>query len=213
MSLWHPKRVLALAPHRDDYEIGAGGTIFKLFASGADIYGIIFSQARIYPPNMFPSERYAKEARNSADALEIPQDRLEILDLPVHNLPNHRQEVLQKLIDIKLWLDPDLILVPTSDDVHQDHAVVNAEAKRAFKDRTLLGYEMPWNNLHFHQQLVIGLTKLEMDVKLNALSQYESQKNRPYFDPEFITSWGRVRGRQINAPFGEAFEVIRWVIR
>jgi LmbE family N-acetylglucosaminyl deacetylase len=48
---------------------------------------------------------------------------------------------------------PDLILPMNSHDSHQDHEVVHKESVRAFRGRTLLGYEISWNQ----QQNVVSL--------------------------------------------------------
>ena len=39
------KKVLVLAPHTDDGELGAGGFISKLIEDGADVYYMAFSTA------------------------------------------------------------------------------------------------------------------------------------------------------------------------
>ena len=50
------------------------------------------------------------------------------------------------MITLKRELQPDLVVTPTTDDIHQDHSVVSIESKQAFKATSILGYEVPWNN-------------------------------------------------------------------
>ena len=83
---------------------------------------------------------------------------------------------------------------------------------RAFKQTSLLGYEVPWNNLTFNNQCFITLTQQQLDKKIYALDAYNSQKTRYYATEEYIKSLAKTRGVQINAGFAEAFEVIRWII-
>ena len=83
---------------------------------------------------------------------------------------------------------------------------------RAFKKSTILAYEMPWNNINFSTQLFIKLEGKHLDVKLAALMEYASQKEKPYANKDYIISLARTRGVSIDAEFAEAFEVVRWVI-
>lgn len=46
-------KVLALNPHPDDGELGAGGTIAKFVEEGKDVYYIAFSTCEISIPNGF----------------------------------------------------------------------------------------------------------------------------------------------------------------
>ena len=39
-------KVLVLAPHTDDGEIGCGGTIARFIEEGADVYYVAFSSAK-----------------------------------------------------------------------------------------------------------------------------------------------------------------------
>ncbi len=211
--LWDISTALAISPHRDDYELGAGGTIARLLSNGATVYGAIFCLARIYSEAEFDPANYELEAMNGARALGINPDNITMRDLPVHNLPAYRQTILQTLVDLKAKLNPDLVLIPSCQDIHQDHATVSQEAVRAFKDTTILGYEMPWNNLTFSPQCIVALDDSQVLTKLRAINQYESQAGRSYCAHDFLVSWVRFRGTQIHAKYGEAFEVIRWAIR
>nr|HPI00368.1 hypothetical protein [Chitinophagaceae bacterium] len=83
---------------------------------------------------------------------------------------------------------------------------------RAFKNHTLLGYELIWNNLTFNTQCFIKLEKKHIESKINALKEYKSQGFRDYLSAEFIHSLAKARGVQIGAEYAEAFEVIRLII-
>lgn len=50
------KNVYVLAPHTDDGELGAGGTISKLIESGANVYYFAFSTAETSVPDGFPKD-------------------------------------------------------------------------------------------------------------------------------------------------------------
>src|SRR5699024_3900837 len=122
-----------------------------------------------------------------------------------------RQEILEELVKIRSNINPDLVLIPSSQDVHQDHQVLQEEGLRAFKNFSVLGYELPWNHITFSAQAFINLTREDLDLKWNALTEYKTQMElkRPYFTREFIYGLAKVRGTQINKEYAEAFEVFR----
>ena len=102
------------------------------------------------------------------------------------------------------------MFIPSSADIHQDHGVIHNEGVRAFKNVTILGYELPWNNLSVHLQCGISLDSDHIELKIKALAQYASQGSRSYFSEDFIRSLSLVRGIQFNTRQAEAFEVIRF---
>ena len=206
-------RALVLAPHTDDGEFGCGGTIAKLLAEGAEVHYAAFSSAeRSLPPGADP-RALVKELKEAMRSLGIAEQRLHVLDYGVRDFPEHRQAILDDLLKLKAAVDPDLVLLPSVNDTHQDHQTVAHEGFRAFKDRTILGYEIPWNNRTFNTESFVLLDKAHIDAKVKALMCYQSQLGRSYANEQFIRSLAVTRGTQIGAPYAEAFEVVRWVIR
>jgi LmbE family N-acetylglucosaminyl deacetylase len=147
--------------------------------------------------------------KKAAEILLI--NNLEILDFPRRIFPKQRQEILQVLYDYNQKNNPDLILTPTTTDLHQDHSVITNEAMRAFKSSSILGYEMPWNNIQITTNSFIPLSEEHVNKKMSALHQYDTQSNRFYFDEEYFRSILRMRGTQIQSKYAEAFEVIKFV--
>lgn len=194
--------VLALSPHTDDAELGAGGTLSKLKRNGAEITIFGFSA---------PRDVNKKEFRASTDILGA--DDIEIFGFETRRFLSSRQDILQILYDYNQKHQPDLVLTPSTNDLHQDHQVVTEEAMRAFKSSTVLGYELPWNNIHFDQNCFIELEQPNVDMKLEMLSKYKSQiGRRNYFEEDYLRGLVRTRGVQIDSQYAEGFEVIRLVI-
>ena len=143
------KNVLVLAPHTDDGELGAGGTIAKLIEAGSKVTYIAFSTASKSVPEGLPSDILKTEVKAATKALGILDENLIIYDYQVRQLGYHRQDILEELIRLRTLNEFDLILTPSLKDIHQDHATVAQESLRAFKNITILGYELIWNNLSF----------------------------------------------------------------
>ena len=55
------QRVLVLAPHTDDGEFGAGGTMARLVEEGAEVRYVAFSIATRSLPEGFPPDTLARE--------------------------------------------------------------------------------------------------------------------------------------------------------
>lgn len=206
------KNVYVLAPHTDDGELGAGGTISKLIELGANVYYFAFSTAETSVPDGFPKDILKTEVMNATKKLGIPKENVIIYNYEVRKLNYVRQEILEDLIKHRKILKPDLVLMPSLHDIHQDHSTIAQEGLRAFKNSTILGYELIWNNLTFDTTSFVRLDKKYIQSKCNALKEYKSQNTRDYMSEEFIFSLAKTRGVQIGVEYAESFEVIRWVI-
>jgi len=204
-------RVLVLAPHTDDGELGCGGTISRLVAEGREVYYAAFSTAAESVPPPFPPDILEKEVRQGTKVLGISPANLLVYKYKVRHLPQMRQEILEELVRMKREIDPKTVFLPSAQDLHQDHQTIHLEGLRAFKTITVLGYELPWNNLSFDYRHFCILTRAHVQTKIAALSCYQSQQHRPYTQEEFIWSWARTRGGQIMVEYAEAFDVLRWV--
>lgn len=205
------QRVLVLAPHTDDAELGCGGTLARLLERGAAVHVMVFSTAEESLPPGKPPDTLRREFHAASDALGVPEAHRHVYDYPVRRLSYHRQEVLEAMVALGRELRPDLVLLPSGHDLHQDHQVVYAEGLRAFKSGSVLGYELPWNHISFDAQAFVALEEAHLRQKWTALQAYRTQfeLERPYFTEDFIWGLARVRGTQVKVPLAEAFEVLR----
>ena len=206
------KKALILAPHTDDGELAFGASIHKMLEDGTQVYYVAFSTCRDSLPDHMAQDTLEIEVRNALRILGMPEANLILCNFQVRDFPNQRQEILQKMVNLKNKIEPDVVFMPSSVDIHQDHQVIHNEGLRAFKSSTLLGYEMPWNNINFTASAFIKVNSLNLEVKLAALKEYKSQQNRTYLNKEFINGLAKVRGVQAGSEYAEAFEAIRIVI-
>ncbi len=205
------KRILALAPHTDDAELGAGGYIYQSILQGATVLYVAFSDCKNSLDKKYPPNTLSKECLLSTKTLGISYTK--ILDFDVRNFHSKRQEILDKLIEIKKDFNPEEVLTPSRSDIHQDHQVITNEAIRAYKMCSILGYELPWNCFNIHLDYFVELTEETIKKKLEALKKYESQKQRFYFSKKYILNHLKSKGSLIEVDFAETFEIIRKVDR
>lgn len=205
-------RVLVLAPHTDDGEFGCGGSIAKFIEEGKQVYYVAFSTAEKSVPEGWPKDILETEVKDATKRIGIPPANLIIYKYEVRKLNYIRQEILEELVKIKKEIRPDLVFIPSGNDLHQDHTTVAVEGTRAFKQVSILGYELPWNNITFHTQVFIKLKEEHIQRKIHALKAYSSQSGKDYASDDFIWSWAKTRGTQIGTKYAETFEITRWVI-
>lgn len=205
-------RVLVLAPHTDDGELGCGGTMARLVEEGKTIYYVAFSICEDSVPEGFAPEILLAEVHKATAFLGIPSANLTVHRYRVRTFPQHRQEILEDLVRLRAELDPDLVFMPSWHALHQDHKTICDEGLRAFKRTSCLGYDLPWDMVTFNSTAFVRLEERHVHKKIEALKCYASQQARNYVDGRYMEGLARVRGGQIDAEFAEAFEIMRLVV-
>jgi N-acetylglucosamine malate deacetylase 1 len=201
--------VLILAPHTDDGELGCGGTIAKLLENNYNLTYIAFSTCEESVPVGFPRNSLILEVKAATKRLGIKAENLIIRNYPVRKFNSYRQEILEDLINLKKELLPNMVFMPCSTSIHQDHKIIYEEGLRAFKNCTCYGYELPWDNNNFITSAFYKLDEKHITAKAEAVKLYATQHFRNYVDHDFIKGLARVRGAQIYTLYAEAFEAIR----
>ncbi|MGG2196790.1 PIG-L deacetylase family protein [Paenibacillus validus] len=205
-------KILVLSAHTDDIELGCGATVNKWINEGKEVHYLAFSAAEESVPYPFPKDQLRKEAFQSTAVLGINEQNIQVLKYPVRRFSEYRQHILDDMVKTKTQIQPDLIILPCLKDVHQDHQVVSMEGIRAFKNHSILAYELPWNLYSFKNMCYSLVDDVHMDHKYKALQCYKTQENRPYFNKDFIYGLAKMRGVQVNYAYAECFEMVRWII-
>jgi LmbE family N-acetylglucosaminyl deacetylase len=192
--------IVVLSPHVDDETLAVGGTIAKYIERGADVYVYAFSTGL----------SNVNEFRAACKSLKTTSHPF--THFKTRHFGEHRQQVLDCMVEIQKQLKPNVVFVPAQSDCHQDHQVITEEAKRAFKHATIYGYECPWNSYNFSNTCYNVLSPEHVTAKVIAMQEYSSQFSKIYFKEENIISLARVRGMQAGTEYAECFEVIRQFI-
>jgi LmbE family N-acetylglucosaminyl deacetylase len=201
------KKLLLIAPHVDDIEISAGGTIVKWQREKKyEMYYAVFSYAHESNPG-FNMER---ENLRALEALGHFTDII-AYNYEVRWFPDYRQKILEDLVQIRKEIDPDLVIAPSTDSWHQDHLTVATEAQRAFRDRNMLLYKHPWDcKGPYYVNYFVPILGGDLGKKVFALTYYESQmEKRDYMNPDYIETMARWNGVLCGVEFAEGFEVFK----
>jgi LmbE family N-acetylglucosaminyl deacetylase len=201
-----------IAPHTDDVELGCGGSIARFIEEGEeDISVAAFSTAEESVPKGFPRTALRDEFHNAMQTLGVRKEKLHVFDYAVRKLSYNRQDVLEQLVDLRKAVDPEVVFLPSGEDLHQDHQTVHNEGVRAFKDITMWGYELPWNTITFPTRGFVTLEERHIQKKWKALQAYKTQLTlkRPYFSLDYVRGIAMVRGIQVKSKYAEAFDIIR----
>lgn len=209
--MFKPKKILVLAPHTDDGELGCGGTIAKFCAEGREVFYAAFCLCSKSLPAGLAADTLERECKKATSVLGIKPSNLVLFNYEVRELPQSRQQILEELLLLNKKINPDMVLLPATSDVHQDHQVIHQEGLRAFKNTTFAGYELPWNNYSFHTNFFMRLAESDLTKKTEALKEYQSQAHRNYMQEDFIRSLAKVRGVQCNSEYAEAFELYKLI--
>ena len=202
-------KVLAIAPHCDDVELGCLGYLLKLAEQGHDTYVIAYSYSEDSLPEGMKLAML-NEFNSAMDAAGINHSNF---NYKVRTFHEHRQEILETMVEERKRNNPDMVLIPCSADIHQDHQVIHAEGVRAFSRYcNVLGYELPWNCREFNPTHFVELTKAQLDRKIELIYHYKSQVHlhRDYFDKTLLRGFARVRGLQVKRTYAEAYETITY---
>ncbi len=212
-------RILLLSAHIDDADTGCGASVARYSYEGNEIYYAVFTLAEESLPADLPKDIMEKELVEATRILGIPSGNHIVKKYPVRRFPQYRQEILEDMVQMNKEINPSLVFMPSKFDTHQDHAVIAEEGFRAFKSSSILGYEMPWNNISFESSAFISLKAEYVDRKIRALNCYRSQKLRTVElgrEPSIskkIMSWAQFRGHQIYVEYAEAFHILRWIVK
>jgi LmbE family N-acetylglucosaminyl deacetylase len=195
-------RILFLSPHPDDIELGCGGFMTQLSRTETDMRAIIFSSEFQNAPSVLEENRKALNHFKINTAIHA--------NFTPREFSNHFNETTNLIMSTAKLYDIDMIVCPSSNDPHPDHQTIYKAVTRFWK-KDLICYEPPSSNNKSDFNFFIELQQKDLDEKIKALGEYESQikLNRRYFDPQYITALALTRGINIDKKYAEAYKIER----
>jgi LmbE family N-acetylglucosaminyl deacetylase len=101
-------RILIIAPHTDDGELGCGGSIARFIEDGKEVYYIALSACENEIPEGYPKDILKDECYKATGLLGIPKNNVFIYDFENKNFPHQRQQIFDCLEKLKKDISPDI---------------------------------------------------------------------------------------------------------
>jgi len=196
-----PLNILCLGAHCDDIEIGAGGTLLKMFEEYKinQVRWVVFASNEIRKKEATLSAgEFLKSVKNSDIIIQSYRDGF---------LPFLAAEIKDFFEKIKKDFIPDLIFTHYRDDRHQDHRLVSDLTWNTWRNHLVLEYEIP----KYDGDLGIPNFFVPLEEKYIAernkiiIESFESQRDKHWFDDSTFRALPRLRGMESATEFAEAF--------
>ncbi len=200
------KRVLFLGAHPDDIELGCGALLHHIVGL-TDVLCVTLSDNQKNPELKNVKDEHFK----SMAVLGVPQEKIVLGPFTTRVFPDSRQEILEYFLKLRADFNPDLIFTHSRQDVHQDHNVMTDESLRAFRGITLLGFDVVRSSYGFFPHFLVEVSEEDVNKKIEALSQYETYRDKYYFNSELTRSIMVRHGALAEKPFAEGFDILRIV--
>jgi LmbE family N-acetylglucosaminyl deacetylase len=200
------KRILFLGAHPDDIELGCGALVHQI-AQQTEILCVTLSDNQKNPD----LKKVKNEHLQSMKVLGVPEEKIVLGPFSTRVFPDSRQDILEYFLKLRKDFRPDLIFTHSKQDVHQDHNTMTDEALRAFRGITVLGFDVVRSSYGFFPSFLVEVTEEDVNKKIEALSEYETYKDRYYFNSELTRSIMVRHGALAERPFAEGFDILRIV--
>ena len=211
-------RVLAVGAHPDDVEIGCGGTLVRFKQKGHEVYILVLTKGEA------SGDPWIREKECGLSA-EIIGAEILFGDLKDTKITDG-VETIMAIENVINQLKPDFIFSHSQKDSHQDHRNVGfATLSAARRSKRVFLYESPAALREFCPQVFVDVSST-FDIKMKALSTFNSQTSKPFFmginkyeeSPSILRVINAVeglaifRGFQAGVQLAEAFEVGRFIL-
>lgn len=200
------KRVLFLGAHPDDIELGCGALLHHIVKQ-TEVLCVTLSDNQKNPD----LQNVKNEHFESMAVLGVAKEKIVLGPFTTRVFPDARQEILEYFLSLRRDFKPDLIFVHSKQDVHQDHLTMTDEALRAFRGITVLGFDVVRSSYGFFPHFLVEVSEEDVNKKIEALSCYETYRDRYYFNSELTRSIMVRHGALAERRFAEGFDILRIV--
>jgi len=200
------KKILFLGAHPDDIELGCGAFLHQIVNKTQTLCVTLSDNQK--NPDL---KNVKDEHLRSMKILGVPEERVILGPFTTRIFPNARQEILEYFLKLRKDFEPDLIFVHSRQDVHQDHNTMTEEALRAFRGVTVLGFDVVRSSYGFFPHFLAEVSEEDVNKKIEALAEYETYRDKYYFNSELTRSIMTRHGALAEIPFAEGFDILRIV--
>lgn len=198
------RKVCFIGAHPDDIELGCGALIAHI-AAKSELLCVTLSDNQKNPM----LKNVVEEQLGSMSILGVKRENVITGTFETRRFPHYRQEILEYLIELNREHHPEIVFVHTRSDIHQDHAAATDEALRAFRGRTVLGYDVIRSSYGFFPSFLVEVNEGDVQKKIDALAKYKTYQDKYYFSPDVTRATLIRHGAMAERPFAEGFDILR----
>ena len=198
--------VLCIGAHPDDIELGCGALIADI-SDQTNVVCVTLSDNQENPL----LTNLVEEHRESMRILGVKPENDILYQFTTRRFQSVRQDILEVMLDLKKRYHPEVVLVHTGQDIHQDHKTITEEALRAFRGTTLLGFDVLRSSYGFFPNFLVEVSEEGVQTKIKALQAYTTYQDKYYFDQNIIHATAIRHGALAERPFAEGFDILRIV--
>lgn len=192
--------ILAIGAHPDDIELGCGGTISKHISLGDNVFVLIMTNGERGSHTLSK-----EECMSSLKKLGVEETKILFGNFPDGFITNNL-DVISFIEDYLKLLQIEKVYTHFYLDRHQDHANLSkAVSSASRKIPELLLFQGPSTNNLFEPHYYIEISSEELNKKIDALSKYQTQRDKGIVDLEWVKSIAIINGLRCNTKYAEAF--------
>ncbi|XNL98375.1 hypothetical protein SEA_BUMBLE_64 [Arthrobacter phage Bumble] len=189
------RRVLVLAAHCDDAELGAGGLIRES------------RRAAVWIACAGDGER----REEAIAAARVLHHQTFLGDLPDGTLADFDREMVLQIEAAVETFGPAVVAVPPAGDTHPDHRAVRAAALSALRRSpvSIIEYESPSAPAGWAPDYFVPVSEDTVDAVELALAGYVSQSKALYLQEGLYRARTRAAGVRVGARHAEPYKAVR----
>lgn len=197
--------ILAFGAHPDDIEFGCGGTLIRYAQAGHNVHLCVMTDGS-YGGDPVVRRKEQESAMEFLGAKGLMWGGFRDTEM------GHSREVILKMEEAIKRISPDLVLLNSPEDVHQDHrALAQAGISATRYTKEVLFFEVPTTR-SFDPGSFVDITKV-IDRKMELLRVHASQLDRTRVEDLSITESAMAcavfRGYQARVKHAEGFRSLR----
>lgn len=219
--------VLVVAPHPDDETLGCAGALLRHKAEGDDVYWLIMTS--MHERQGFSPEKIAsRDAEIQEVSRQYGFNAVHTLNFPTTELDSCARHLLvAEMANVVESVEPNVMYLPYSQDIHSDHKVtfdVAAACTKSFRYPSIKSvrvYEtlseteqsVSPDDTGFKPNLFVDISAY-LAKKIEIMQRYKGEMGEAPFprSSEIIAAQAKLRGCVIGSTAAEAFMLVREII-
>lgn len=193
--------VLVIGAHPDDIELGAGGLITSVIHEGHTVSNLILTDDLLGESRRVEAVQAAGELGIAEQSVYFAGFRDGFLRADGESVSRLRQLIADSR------LNPDVVVVHSMADSHNDHVEANKLAHAVFRRKVFLHFpiHISYEPTTFAPRMFVTLDERRLDTKLRALAAHVSQRDR--IERLDIRDFGKRFAISDSESTSEAFEI------